>query len=405
MNAHPKPTYAFGDFVFDSEKLVLFHSGIIVEIAEKKGLEVLAAILESPDHIGLYDQIIESVWPDDHGADSLRVNQYVNRLQKVLATYEPGVPFITNLRGRGYAFVVDVEPMAANAHSVSTPSATETAQSNHPPQTSNSRRVIIVASLLAGLVTIGSTGWWIYDRRHESEVKRVVEESQMYESLVVYKYPERFKMTDLDKYWTEEHETAGNSDRAKIQAAVQKLLMEGRRYGDETKNVQFRFESVDVTVGGDSATARTFEEWQIANYTAAGELIKISTVGPYFVDYLLKNVGGRWLIVRSTTGRTVRPTPRLDSLTFQAPPVPGQEFQVKLNGADFEKLTFFVEIVGVGCPAVKPCKVDNPTLLKFASISDTAVEGIPLTLASGEFQIFARNGDSKPSNPLTIIVP
>ena len=62
-------------------------------------------------------------------------------------------------------------------------------------------------------------------------------------------------------------------------------------------------------------------------------------------------------------------------------------------------------MIGAGCPAVKPCKVDNPTLLKFASISETTAEGIPLTLASGEFQNVARNGDSKPSSPLTFAVP
>lgn len=405
MNASHKSNYVVGNFVFDAERLVLFHAGTIVETVEKKSLEVLAAILASPDHVGLYEHIIESVWPNDVGADSLRVNQYVNRLQKVLASYEPGVTFLTNLRGRGYAFVGPVHEKGVNGESahVSMPANHSEAQLSHFPF--RPKALYIGISIFAVIFAVALGGLWLVERRNEAEVRRVIQDSQMFESLVLYKYPERFQESDLDKYWTTEHDTNGNSDRLRIQTAVQKLVREGRHYGDETKNVQFRIESVDVTLAGESATARTFEEWQIANYTSAGELIKISLVGPYFVDYLLKKVDGRWLIVRSTTARTVRPTPRLDALTFQSPPIPGQEFRVKLQGADFEKITFFVEIVGVGCPAVKPCKVDNPTLLKFASISETLAEGIPLTLASGEFQIIARNGDSKPSNPLSVTVP
>ena len=70
MKNSDKSTYAFGNFVFDAEKLVLFRDGGIVEKIDQKSLEVLASILTSPDRVGLYDRIIEDVWANDVGADS-----------------------------------------------------------------------------------------------------------------------------------------------------------------------------------------------------------------------------------------------------------------------------------------------------------------------------------------------
>lgn len=402
-----RPTYAFGNFIFDAEKLLLFRDRIIVEKVDQKSLEVLAAILTSPERIGLYGSIIEDVWPDDVGADTLRVNQYASRVQKKLETYEPGVEFLKNIRGRGYAFVPEVfvvEP-AQGADADDRTSSKRPMDSIEEKSTGHLQNRIFLFAGIVVIVAAGLVGWNLFTTDEENEVRRVVRESQMFESLILYADPGSFKETDLDRYWTSELDGEVNYDRERIRQATKKLANEGHRYGEGTKCEIFEFESVEVNRNNDRASVRTFEKWLLADYSVDGSLLKMKTVGPYFVDYLLRKIDGQWLVEKSTTARTVRPTPRVDELQQVTAPVAGQEFLINLVGDDFEPVTVYLEVVGTDCPETKPCKVGNGALMERAKMSTKMLKNVPLTLASGEFRIVVRNGDSKPSVAFAILVP
>lgn len=410
MKSLHRPTYAFGNFIFDADKLVLFHDGAILEKVDQKSLEVLAAILASPDRVGLYDRIIDDVWPNDVGADSLRVNQYASRVQKKLEALEPGTEFLKNIRGRGYAFVTNVTLVKPNSDEArnDTDSLLENGQPASLKGSDGSSWLKWRSWLLITcLVIVGSilVGWNFWNVDEENEVRRVVRESQMFESLNLYANPAGFIETDLDRYWTSEFDGEANYDRGRIRQTVSKLAVEGRRYGEGSKCEIFDFQTVEINSNNDRASVRTFEKWLLADYSVDGNLLKVKTVGPYFVDYLLRKIDGRWLVEKSTTARTVRPTPLVLELQLVTAPSAGQEFLVSLFGSDFEPTTVYLEVVGKDCPETKPCKVDNGALLERAKLTNASLENVPLTLSSGEFRIYVRNGDSKPSAPQTVVVP
>lgn len=264
---------------------------------------------------------------------------------------------------------------------------------------------MVAAAAILVTVIIGAGFWYSYYDSDEEDVAKVIKDSQIFESLVLYKNPEQFQESDLDRYWAPDPDLGLNFDRTRIRELVKKLITEGRRYGDESKCEQFDFQSIQVDKNGRQATARTLEKWSITEYKSNGELLKLKTVGPYFVDYIVRKVKGKWLIERSTTARTVRPTPKIDNIIQTSQPTAGKEFTITIVGMDFEPVTVFIEVIGNGCPESKPCKVDNGALLERAILSATKLENVPLTLASGEYKIAVRNGDSRPSTPAPLLVP
>ncbi len=239
----------------------------------------------------------------------------------------------------------------------------------------------------------------------EEQIKRVVEDSQKYESLVLYKNPASFEEEQLDGYWTAELDVSSNADRNRIREAVKKLADESRRYGDETKCEQFEFQSVEINADKNFAVVRTLEKWFIAAYFEDGTLQKNKYVGPYFVSYLVRKIDGRWLIEKSNTARVNRPTPRLSDIETGSEIKSGQQFFARLTGQDFEAETVYIEILGDGCPANKPCKIFNIALRENSKLSETELDNVPLTLDSGDFRIVVRNGDSPESNPVYLKVP
>jgi DNA-binding winged helix-turn-helix (wHTH) protein len=412
MSTPAQFTYEFSRFRFDPEKLLLYHNGQLVNGAAQKTLEVLKAILEADSDVASYDEIIARVWPDDpHGADSLRVNQYVRQIRKIISTYEPDLQLVENIKGRGYRLVVPVmRPDHSGEDRINEdPGVRSTVAPVSAGEKNHSRPVVrgwLVASvLLLGALLVISAAWlWIPDDEVET-VRSVLRESQLYESLVLFRDPAAVTDEDLDRYWTSEPPLELNHDRKRIAESLIDLQNEGLHYGDGTKCEQFDIQWINIDKAGEMATARTLEKWFIAIYQSDGTPQKNKTVGPYFVDYILKKVGGRWLIEKSTTARVTRPVPRLIDLEAITQPVGGSEFLVRITGHDLEPSTIFLQLVGPGCPDSKPCKISNVTLLERATLTATALENVPLTLASGDFRVSAHNGESQPSNFLYLNVP
>jgi len=370
-------------------------------------------MLEANGQIVTYKEIIEAVWPDaGYGVDASRVNQHVKKLRELFAQYSPDVEYFENFRGRGYRFlgkVVAERPLDKSPTNIQTElkslESEDRSPSNHPPVRTGFRRWLGVAIGVVLLLASGLVAWKLYHGNDEEAIRKVVRDSQMYESLVLYKNPSAFKEEDFDKYWATELDVNTNYDGRRIRESVKKLLDEGRHYGDETRCEQFEFQSVEIDKSGDMALVKTLEKWFIAVYFNDGTLQKNKYVGPYFVSYVLRKIDGRWLIEKSNTARMSRPTPVLTKIEPLSDMKSGEQFNVRLTGQDFEGETVQIELTGPGCPESKPCKVPNSALRENSKLSDTVLDHVPLTLASGDFKIIIYNGDSKPSNAVQFTVP
>ncbi|MBK6724651.1 MAG: hypothetical protein IPG58_15700 [Acidobacteria bacterium] len=54
----------------------------------------------------------------------------------------------------------------------------------------------------------------------------------------------------------------------------QKLVTEGRRYGEGTKCELLDFQTVQINTANDVATVRTLEKWLLADYSVDGNLVE-----------------------------------------------------------------------------------------------------------------------------------
>ena len=411
MSDLPK-TFSFDGFQFDADRLALYFEGDLIKACDKKSLQVLAVLLLNPNRLTTHEEVIEKVWQDNPlGVTSGHIGQYISRLRKMFAEFAPDKQYIETKKGLGYCFKSDVltnetafetiraEPISAGNFAEIPSDNIETKRSFH------FRASVFVISAFVLILLTAFAAWTRFADDDEDKIRHAVQESQLYESLVLYKNTAAFAEENLDKYWIAEPNAIPNADRVRIRESVKKLTDEGRRYGDETKCEQFEFQSIEINKGGNFATVRTLEKWFIAVYFKDGTLEKNKTVGPYFVNYLLRKIDNRWLIEKSSTARMNRPVPRLSDVQSATEIKSGEQFFVMISGQDFEVETIALEISGGDCAAGKPCKLPNILLREKAKITETTLENIPLTLKSGEYQITVRNGDSKISNPVSLKVP
>lgn len=158
------------------------------------------------------------------------------------------------------------------------------------------------------LVSTFGFGVWIWLSESEvQKIKQVVEESQKYESLVLYKNPAKLELEKLNRYWLND-EYNDELDVKKVRAGAERLMREGKYYGNETKCEQFEFQFIEINETKDSAIVKTLEKWFIAEYLNNGTLFRNKTIGPYSVNYLLKKKDGKWLKEKSSTPRA-KPAP------------------------------------------------------------------------------------------------
>lgn len=185
-------------------------------------------------------------------------------------------------------------------------------ETDDAPKTENrSRRTFLKPALiLAGLFSIFLVflfaRFWLAPS-DEQKIKRVVEESQKFESLVLYNQPQSFGDARLAAYWTPPIDFNADFDIKEIRAGVERLKGEGKYYGKECKCEQIEFQSVEINETKDFAIVKTLEKWFIAEYLKDGTLLKNKTVGAYFVIYTVRKIDGQWLIEKSSTARA-KPT-------------------------------------------------------------------------------------------------
>src|SRR5688500_12237702 len=108
MNQFPNKTYKFDNFIFDAEKPALYHQNQLIKNVGKKPLQVLAILIQNANRLTLHDGIINKVWQDSFGIDSMYISQCISKLRKLLSKYGSGKNFIETVKGSGYMFVGEV---------------------------------------------------------------------------------------------------------------------------------------------------------------------------------------------------------------------------------------------------------------------------------------------------------
>lgn len=193
-------------------------------------------------------------------------------------------------------------------------------------------RTKVTLSILAILLLLAGVGGFIYDYSKRppqrltgtiesptdrSAIERVVEESQLFENLVMYKDPKRFESaykSQMRKYWF-----PGSSEEKAVMTSVRGMAREGSyyctdEYGREPVNKQFKVEFTRIYVPGDLAEVQTLEEWFLPTCASDGKTTTLNRnpmFGPYRLIYKLQKLNGEWLIYWSNTPRMpVKPLPK-----------------------------------------------------------------------------------------------
>ncbi len=98
-------------------------------------------------------------------------------------------------------------------------------------------------------------------------------------------------------------------------------------------------------------------------------------------------------------------SPQLRTVEFAALPNQERQMFVNLSGENFESETVCIRVAGVDCAEAAPCLVPHSALRKHSIIAKDSLQNVPLTLPSGEFRLYAQNGDSPMSNAIILNVP
>ncbi|KAF0250189.1 MAG: hypothetical protein FD167_411 [bacterium] len=96
-------------------------------------------------------------------------------------------------------------------------------------------------------------------------------------------------------------------------------------------------------------------------------------------------------------------------ITPLSTPTPNQRFFVRIDGDGFDSNTAQVVVIGPGCPNFGNCVITNGALKEFnGTVTTTKISSVPLTISSGTYDIYVRNGDNgTPSapKPFTVNAP
>src|SRR3979411_757433 len=105
----------FGPFDLSIGERVLRRDGQVLPLGDR-ALDILIYLVERPGEVIAKQELIAHVWPDvtvEEG--SIRV--HVAAIRKALGDGQFGNRYIANIKGRGYAFVGTVVPLAGSTES------------------------------------------------------------------------------------------------------------------------------------------------------------------------------------------------------------------------------------------------------------------------------------------------
>ncbi len=128
MNAPFDRASTFGRFVLLPARKLLLEDGRPVAVGSR-ALELLTALLERPGELISRDELIARVWPDTI-VEETNLRVHLSALRKVLDDGRDGTRYITNVTGRGYCFVGQVDWQPEVRHSI-LPDADISPQASH----------------------------------------------------------------------------------------------------------------------------------------------------------------------------------------------------------------------------------------------------------------------------------
>jgi Tol biopolymer transport system component/DNA-binding winged helix-turn-helix (wHTH) protein len=99
--------YAFGPFVVDPVKRMLWRDGCLVPITSKT-FDVLVVLLEQRDHIVSKDELLNRVWPDT-AVNENNLARQVSSLRRALGQRPDQHDYVVTVTGQGYRFVASVD--------------------------------------------------------------------------------------------------------------------------------------------------------------------------------------------------------------------------------------------------------------------------------------------------------
>ena len=179
------------------------------------------------------------------------------------------------------------------------------------PSVSRGRTTFLVAGMALAVVLIitqltailrGSAGTY---SQQTKEIRAVVRESQLFETLTMYQRPGAYQDPDLSKYWLSEPD--GGKAGAEVRQRMANLLKSGRSYGPNSRNERFDFISAVIDASGTRATVETDEAW-VLEIVRDGKVAETKRLH-YPVRYTLRKVGERWLIETNSTPTAKRVSP------------------------------------------------------------------------------------------------
>jgi DNA-binding winged helix-turn-helix (wHTH) protein len=109
--AQTRDVLSFGPFSLVAGERLLSREGDPVDLGAR-ALDILIALVSSPNEVVSKNDLLARVWPDVTVEDgSLRF--HIANLRKVLGDGKDGARYITTLAGRGYCFVAPVSRSSA----------------------------------------------------------------------------------------------------------------------------------------------------------------------------------------------------------------------------------------------------------------------------------------------------
>ncbi len=324
-----KHFYEFGRFCLDPDDRRLLRENEVVSLTPK-AFEILVVLVQKAGHLVEKEELMKKVWGDTFVEDKT-LTQTIYTLRGVLGDNSTEQRYIENVPKRGYRFVADVREGWNEKGETNFENNTEIALEQKTPQISSntekskqwfSRTPILTSGVALFCITIGIVvvrqttetpkrlqvvpaegRVEIRSPTDEAEVRRVVKESQFYETLTLYVNPKDFNKDQLNKYWLPSEQ--GGKEIKEVESAVQRLLSKGMHYGKESKAERYEFRYVRIFSPRDYAEVGTIERWYVPAYREDGSRVlgRNEYLGPYPVDFTLRKINGAWLIEEASNPR------------------------------------------------------------------------------------------------------
>lgn len=341
-----RASYQFDSFVLNLADHTLVRDSAERIHLEPKTFHVLVALVENHGRLISREELINEVWGVGHEMSVNNLDRRISDLRRSLGDDKTQPRFIRTEPRLGYCFIAPVTTLTRGAEISASNDARPRARGRTDKRLREEPRpddapalqaqssvgtktkavrilwryplmmiaVVFLAAACALLIrqfVIGEPEErsQVRSLSDDTEVRRVVRESQMFETLEIYTDPAAYNRGQLDRYWLTTEQ--GGKEPAKIERSVARLLERGWRYGDESRVEIFDFRYVRIYSPRDYAEAGTSERWFVPTVHARdSSRVENRNVylGVYDVDYVLRKVNGRWLVEETSTPRA-RPSP------------------------------------------------------------------------------------------------